>query len=418
MTAQEALAWLWNPDEGEVEQFDRMAAQFRAETGFMRPGKDEPAPSGHGKDERYEAWTTWCATKSREARAAVAKLVEDLAAAEKVREEAMRDSETMLVKLDVAEKELVSERLLRPAILKIGPNAMCTWCTWTKDGEVAFEEMRAHILECEHHPLAQMRQTLDLVREQVEANEGEPDDVLANIGRLIRAHPAPPVPAPVLVSFKSISPAEQERLKAELQALPPGRIQIVPDAVEGNRQGVALGIALARAGIFGGNVTEARELMPELQRLASDIEAKVTQVELAAYKKGLAEAAVAVAGCKLPQAITVTILAALKALAEGAAPQPGAAKCAHCEASAIVFAACKRALDAYFALPSGDSAALHRDALTALNNLPFPPALGLWLSPEEAAVVTEGIKCTPMCHGRCECGAIKALAIMQRKAAQ
>lgn len=94
------------------------------------------------------------------------------------------------------------------------------------------------------------------------------------------------------------------------------------------------------------------------------------------------------------------------------------AKCAHCEASAIVFAACKRALDAYFALPSSDSAALHRDALTALNNLPFPPSLGLWLSPEEAVVVTEGIKCTPTCHGRCTCGAIKALAIMQRKAAQ
>jgi len=48
--------------EGPLDRFERMAALFQKETGFMAPGKDSPAAGYAGEAherERQEAWKAW-----------------------------------------------------------------------------------------------------------------------------------------------------------------------------------------------------------------------------------------------------------------------------------------------------------------------------------------------------------------------
>ena len=61
------------PDEGPNERFERIAEAFQRDTGYLRPGKDEPAASGGSrKGEREAAWQAWVEAICAEARAAIA----------------------------------------------------------------------------------------------------------------------------------------------------------------------------------------------------------------------------------------------------------------------------------------------------------------------------------------------------------
>jgi hypothetical protein len=62
------------PQEGEdvLYQFERIAADFERDTGFMRPGKSQPLDCGHTDAEREDAWKAWVAEKLLRARAALA----------------------------------------------------------------------------------------------------------------------------------------------------------------------------------------------------------------------------------------------------------------------------------------------------------------------------------------------------------
>ena len=63
-----ALAWLWDPDGDPLETFDRVAEEFRRDTGHLRPGKSYPmecTPSEEEQKAVRAAWATWCADRQR-----------------------------------------------------------------------------------------------------------------------------------------------------------------------------------------------------------------------------------------------------------------------------------------------------------------------------------------------------------------
>jgi hypothetical protein len=62
----EVQAWRGLPDETSIETWERIAALFHAETGFLRPGKDEPsrAPTTAPRD-RQLAWDKWVDEKNK-----------------------------------------------------------------------------------------------------------------------------------------------------------------------------------------------------------------------------------------------------------------------------------------------------------------------------------------------------------------
>lgn len=47
--------------ENANDRFERLAAAFRAETGMLAPGKDDPTNT-HDYETRRNAWLAWLAT--------------------------------------------------------------------------------------------------------------------------------------------------------------------------------------------------------------------------------------------------------------------------------------------------------------------------------------------------------------------
>lgn len=64
------------PGESNVDRFERVAAMFYRETGWLAPGKDNSA-AACGDDDSYEhrraAWEKWYESRANAARAALAK---------------------------------------------------------------------------------------------------------------------------------------------------------------------------------------------------------------------------------------------------------------------------------------------------------------------------------------------------------
>ena len=50
-------------------RFEFVAAAFYADTGYLRPGKDEPAATSTNETERQEAWDKWRISNERAIRA-------------------------------------------------------------------------------------------------------------------------------------------------------------------------------------------------------------------------------------------------------------------------------------------------------------------------------------------------------------
>jgi hypothetical protein len=53
--------------EGPSEAYDRIAAQFRTETGLWPPGKDAPVGSHYDPAESHQAWNRWCVARAEKA---------------------------------------------------------------------------------------------------------------------------------------------------------------------------------------------------------------------------------------------------------------------------------------------------------------------------------------------------------------
>ncbi len=72
-----ASLWMWDPDEGPVDSYERINDWFMRETGYMRPGKSYPMETPP-PDDLQQIWDRWRVQKSREVlamiRAALAKL--------------------------------------------------------------------------------------------------------------------------------------------------------------------------------------------------------------------------------------------------------------------------------------------------------------------------------------------------------
>lgn len=60
-----AVAWVHDPDEDPVQRFERIAEEFRRDTGFLRPGKSEPPGYAMDEVERQAAWEKWVNDRSR-----------------------------------------------------------------------------------------------------------------------------------------------------------------------------------------------------------------------------------------------------------------------------------------------------------------------------------------------------------------
>ena len=56
LAARDAAAWAWDPDEDQLEQFERIASWFQRETGFLRPGKSYPTGYSVDEDARRLKW--------------------------------------------------------------------------------------------------------------------------------------------------------------------------------------------------------------------------------------------------------------------------------------------------------------------------------------------------------------------------
>lgn len=54
--AKNALAWMYDPDANANDEFERIAAEFRRDTGMLRPGKDDPVHSDEERAARFEEW--------------------------------------------------------------------------------------------------------------------------------------------------------------------------------------------------------------------------------------------------------------------------------------------------------------------------------------------------------------------------
>lgn len=76
----EALVWREQFErragEDSNDLFERVAANFRRETGFLRPGKDCRV---HSYEERQDAWEAWMEAGRARVRAAIAKATESTA---------------------------------------------------------------------------------------------------------------------------------------------------------------------------------------------------------------------------------------------------------------------------------------------------------------------------------------------------
>lgn len=57
--ARLALAWMGRPGADATEEFDRLANQFRKETGFARRWKDLAPADAQNLKERQDAWSAW-----------------------------------------------------------------------------------------------------------------------------------------------------------------------------------------------------------------------------------------------------------------------------------------------------------------------------------------------------------------------
>ncbi len=71
--AELALEYLGAPND--PEHFDRVAEQFRRETGFARPGKDLAPADPQNLKERREAWAKWRRDKYETVHAALVAFV-------------------------------------------------------------------------------------------------------------------------------------------------------------------------------------------------------------------------------------------------------------------------------------------------------------------------------------------------------
>lgn len=94
-----ALAWLWDPDGDPLEVFERVAEEFRRDTGHLRPGKSYPmecAPSEEEQKAVRAEWAAWCASRQRAVLAtlrAAPSLAREALAAHDALDKAGQDSE-------------------------------------------------------------------------------------------------------------------------------------------------------------------------------------------------------------------------------------------------------------------------------------------------------------------------------------
>lgn len=63
--------WFWNPDEGTIEQYERIGEWFTQETGLMRPGKSYPMEGPPPPEDLERIFREWCVQKSRQAHALI-----------------------------------------------------------------------------------------------------------------------------------------------------------------------------------------------------------------------------------------------------------------------------------------------------------------------------------------------------------
>lgn len=63
--AWKAERWLWDPDENQLDQFERIADEFYAATGHLRPGKDDSFEDTSSPENR-KRWQDWSHGRNRE----------------------------------------------------------------------------------------------------------------------------------------------------------------------------------------------------------------------------------------------------------------------------------------------------------------------------------------------------------------
>lgn len=76
---QKIQDWRGRPTEDHTEIFERIADQFKQETGFIRPGRSIPLAMNVGDEydkEREEAWNEWITFKNNELDAEIAQALD------------------------------------------------------------------------------------------------------------------------------------------------------------------------------------------------------------------------------------------------------------------------------------------------------------------------------------------------------
>ena len=68
-------AWRGYPGEDVVDLFERIAAQFRRDTGYLRPGKDCRL---YSYEERSKVWDKWVTEKNDELDAEITEMAKGL----------------------------------------------------------------------------------------------------------------------------------------------------------------------------------------------------------------------------------------------------------------------------------------------------------------------------------------------------
>lgn len=61
---EDILRGAWDPDESDLEFYERVAEEFYRATGYMRPGKDDRSNS-HTPEERQKRWGEWIRERAR-----------------------------------------------------------------------------------------------------------------------------------------------------------------------------------------------------------------------------------------------------------------------------------------------------------------------------------------------------------------
>lgn len=62
---RKAEGWLWDPDENQLDQFERIAEEYYRATLHMRPGKDSRTEDTNSEENR-KRFQEWCHGRNRE----------------------------------------------------------------------------------------------------------------------------------------------------------------------------------------------------------------------------------------------------------------------------------------------------------------------------------------------------------------